>query len=76
MLTRVITFLVFISSPVITILVFSQIIKLFWVFPRFSLVLLDIFVFQFSHLVLVRPHTFLRSASDRLLNFGGLMVLK
>ena len=27
-------------------------------FPGFSLVLSDIFVFQFSHLVLVRPHTF------------------
>ena len=32
MLTRVITFLVLISSPVITILIFSQIIALFWVF--------------------------------------------
>ena len=34
------------------------------------------YFFQFSHLVLVRPHTFLRSASDHLLNFGRLMVLK
>ena len=43
MLTSVITFLVLILSPVITILIFSQIIKLFWVFPGFSLVLSDIF---------------------------------
>jgi len=46
MLTRVITFLVLILSPVITILIFSKIIKLFWFFPGFSLVLSDIFVFS------------------------------
>ena len=46
-LTRVITFLVLISSSVITISIFSQIIKLSWVFPGFSLVLSDIFVFSF-----------------------------
>jgi len=50
--------------------------KTFWGFSWSSLVLSDIFVFQFYHLVLVRPHTFLRSASDRLFNFGVLMVLK
>ena len=73
---RVISFPVLILSLVITILIFSQTIRSFWVFPGFFPLLPNIFALQFFLLVLVQPLTFSTNASDLLLSFGGLMVLK